>query len=98
MAVSVIGQRAPRVEGADKATGQGGYSANFLLPGTVWGKALRSPHAYARIKRIDARKKDEVTEFLLSFGLTPEEAQDVIQAVGVKPVKTKPHRRQAETV
>ncbi|HEX6512058.1 MAG TPA: xanthine dehydrogenase family protein molybdopterin-binding subunit, partial [Chloroflexota bacterium] len=53
---TVIGQRARRVEGVEKVTGQGGYAANFLLPGTVWGKALRSPHAYARIKRIDASK------------------------------------------
>jgi hypothetical protein len=44
--------------------------------------------------RIDARKKDEVAAFLLSFGLTPEEAQDVIGAVGVK----EPRRRKAGTV
>ena len=64
--------------------------------------AMRSKRAAEfaewKAKRIDARKKDEVAEFLLGFGLTPEEAEDVIQAVGVKPVKTKPHRRQAETV
>ncbi len=56
MPASVIGQRAPRVEGVEKVTGATPYSANVLLPGTVWGKALRSPHAYARIKRIDASK------------------------------------------
>src|SRR5713226_9548572 len=56
MQASVIGQRAPRVEGVEKVTGATPYSANVLLPGTVWGKALRSPHAYARIKRIDASK------------------------------------------
>jgi hypothetical protein len=33
-------------------------------------------------RRIDARKKDEVAEILLGFGLTLEEAEDVIQAVG----------------
>ncbi len=36
---------------------------------------------------IYAPKKDEVAEFLLSFGLTHEEAEDVIRAVGVSPVK-----------
>ncbi|HVA22836.1 MAG TPA: xanthine dehydrogenase family protein molybdopterin-binding subunit [Chloroflexota bacterium] len=56
MATSVIGQRAARVEGVEKVTGQAEYAANFLFPGTVWGKALRSPHAYARIKRIDASR------------------------------------------
>src|SRR5437588_4424536 len=56
MSPSVIGQRAPRVEGVEKVTGATPYSANFLLPRAVWGKVLRSPHAYARIKRIDASK------------------------------------------
>ena len=47
-------------------------------------------------RRIDARKKDEVAAYLLGFGLTPEEAEDVIRALGVAPVK-KPRRRKAET-
>ena len=46
--------------------------------------------------KIDARRTDEVAEFLLGFGLTPEEAEDVIKAVGVAPVR-KPRRRKAET-
>ncbi len=47
-------------------------------------------------RRIDARKKDEVAAYLLGFGLTPEEAEDVIGTLGVAPVK-KPRRRKAET-
>jgi hypothetical protein len=45
---------------------------------------------------IHAHKGDEVAAYLLTFGLTPEEADDVIRAVGVAPVK-KPRRRKAET-
>ena len=45
--------------------------------------------------RIVAEKRDEVADFLLGFGLTPEEAEDVIQAVGVTPVKKR--RRKKET-
>src|SRR5579883_888443 len=56
MAISVIGQRARRVEGVEKVTGSCEYSANFTLPGTIWGKAVRSPYAYARIKSIDVSK------------------------------------------
>ena len=56
MAASVIGQRAPRVEGADKVNGNASFAADVLVPGMVWGKALRSPHAYARIKRVDATR------------------------------------------
>src|SRR5437867_10061732 len=50
-AATVIGQRAPRVEGVGKVNGSAQYALDKLLPGIVWGKALRSPHAYARIKR-----------------------------------------------
>jgi hypothetical protein len=47
-------------------------------------------------RRIDARKKDEVASYLRGFGLTPDEAEDVIQSLGVAPVK-KPRRRKAKT-
>ena len=53
---TVIGERVPRVEGVEKVTGAALYSANVLLPGTIWGKSVRSPHVYARIKRIDVSK------------------------------------------
>jgi hypothetical protein len=59
--------------------------------GLIGGKLIPE-FGYWDAKRIDPRKKDEVAEFLLGFGLTPEEAEDVIQAVGVKPVKP-PRRR-----
>jgi hypothetical protein len=45
---------------------------------------------------IQAHKRDEVASYLRTFGLTPEEAEDVIRAVGVSP-DTKPRRRKAET-
>ena len=53
---TVIGERVPRVEGVEKVTGAALYSANVLLPGTIWGMSLRSPQVHARIKRIDVSK------------------------------------------
>jgi CO/xanthine dehydrogenase Mo-binding subunit len=53
VAFRVIGQPTPRVDGFDKVTGRARYAADFTLPGTLWGKALHSPHAHARILRID---------------------------------------------
>lgn len=49
----VIGTRPPRHDGVDKVTGNARYSADIHLPGMLWGKILRSPHAHARIKSID---------------------------------------------
>ena len=54
----VVGKSTPRVEGVFKVTGQAQYSADLQLPETLWGRCLRSPVAYARIKRIDTSKAE----------------------------------------
>jgi carbon-monoxide dehydrogenase large subunit len=58
--MQVVGRPTPRVEGELKVTGKALYSADVKLPETLWAKCLRSPIAYGRIKRIDARKALEV--------------------------------------
>lgn len=50
----VIGTRPIRHDGVDKVTGRAKYGADVALPGMLHGKVLRSPHAHARIKSIDA--------------------------------------------
>lgn len=50
----VIGTRPIRHDGVDKVTGRARYGADVSLPGMLHGKVLRSPHAHARIKSIDA--------------------------------------------
>ena len=52
----VIGTRPIRHDGLEKVTGQARYSADINLPGMLYGKVLRSPHAHARIKSIDASR------------------------------------------
>jgi CO/xanthine dehydrogenase Mo-binding subunit len=49
----VIGRRVPKVDAIDKVTGRAQYGADILLPRKLVGKVLRSPHAHARITRID---------------------------------------------
>ena len=55
-----IGQRTPRPDGVDKVTGSAQYAADFTMPGMVWGKVLRSPHAHALIKKLDTSKAEEL--------------------------------------
>src|SRR4029450_13143327 len=52
----VVGRPTPRVEGELKVTGKALYSADLNLPGMLWGKVLRSPISYGRIKSIDIGK------------------------------------------
>ncbi|MXW08017.1 MAG: xanthine dehydrogenase family protein molybdopterin-binding subunit [Gammaproteobacteria bacterium] len=51
-----IGTRPIRPDGIDKVTGRANFGADLNLPDMLHGKVLRSPHAHARIKRIDLTK------------------------------------------
>jgi CO/xanthine dehydrogenase Mo-binding subunit len=44
------------VEGALKVSGKAVYAVDVTLPGMAWGKLLRSPISYGKIKRIDTSK------------------------------------------
>jgi CO/xanthine dehydrogenase Mo-binding subunit len=52
----VVGNPTPRVEGEYKVSGKAMYAVDVVLPGMLWGKILRSPIPYGRIKRIDASR------------------------------------------
>src|SRR6266550_664482 len=56
----VVGKSTPRVEGVLKVTGKALYSADLMLPDGLWGRCLRSPIPYGRIKRIDTSKAWQV--------------------------------------
>ncbi len=60
MSYTTIGQPTPRVEGQAKVTGATQYTADVVLPGTLWGRALRSPLPHARIVRIDTSRAQQV--------------------------------------
>jgi CO/xanthine dehydrogenase Mo-binding subunit len=55
-AKQVVGNPTPRVEGELKVNGQAKYAVDVTLPGMLWGKLLRSPIPYGKIKRIDTSK------------------------------------------
>src|ERR1051326_7594373 len=53
---SVIGKSAPMLDGAAKVMGTAVYADDMKLPGMLYGKILRSPHAHARIVSIDTSR------------------------------------------
>ncbi len=55
-----VGTRPIRPDGVDKVTGRARYGADFNLPGQLVGRILRSPHAHARIKKIDTSKAEKL--------------------------------------
>ena len=51
-----VGKRVTRVDGPEMVTGQSLYADDIQLPGMLYGRILHSPHAHARIRKIDTRK------------------------------------------
>ena len=54
--LKVVGTRPIRPDGVDKVTGRAQYGADLVLPGMLVGRIKRSPHAHAKIVKIDATK------------------------------------------
>ncbi len=79
----VVGTRPVRHDGTDKVTGRALYGADVLLPGTLHGAILRSPHAHAKILSVDTSKAeamDGVFAVLTADDLPP--AEDKLVDVG----------------
>jgi CO/xanthine dehydrogenase Mo-binding subunit len=86
----------PRIDGVGKVTGAAEYTADVAIEGALWAKVLRSPHAHARITRVDASKArafpgvhavitgDDVPRVLSGRRIKdlPIIAQDVVRFVG----------------
>jgi len=52
----VVGRRVPRIDAPDLVTGRATFTDDIRLPGMLYGKILTSPHAHARILRIDTSR------------------------------------------
>jgi xanthine dehydrogenase molybdenum-binding subunit len=79
---TVVGTRPIRHDGVDKVTGRAQYGADFQMAGLLYGYVLRSPHAHARIKRIDTTKAEKfpgvkAVVIAADFPPTPERLVDL---------------------
>lgn len=58
--LSKVSQNITRVDAFEKVTGKARFLSDLRLPSMLHGKVLRSPHASARIIRIDVSKAKEI--------------------------------------
>jgi carbon-monoxide dehydrogenase large subunit len=84
-----IGQSVPRFEDPRLVRGEGNYIGDMMFPGTVPGYVLRSPHAHARIRKIDVSKAKAAPGVLAV--LTGEDWDN--SGFGDLPVPSGPKRR-----
>ena len=57
---NVVGTRVKRPDGLEKVTGRAKYGADASAPGQLVGLILRSPHAHAKIVKIDTSKAEKL--------------------------------------
>jgi 4-hydroxybenzoyl-CoA reductase subunit alpha len=79
--LSVVSHGVTRYDAPDKVSGRAKYTADFRLPGMVYGKILRSPIPHGIILRIDTRRARELPGVLAvitgadvpetSYGVSP---------------------------
>src|SRR5690349_21422912 len=54
--LKVVGTRPVRPDGVEKVVGRANFGADMTMPGMIWAKIKRSPHAHARIKAVHIQK------------------------------------------
>jgi CO/xanthine dehydrogenase Mo-binding subunit len=60
----VVGRRLRKVDGFKLVSGRTAFTDDFEMPGMLIGKILGSPHAHARITRIDTRRARPCRAFM----------------------------------
>jgi CO/xanthine dehydrogenase Mo-binding subunit len=79
----IVGQRVPRPDAADKVKGSALYIEDLPAAGALVGAVLRSPHAHARIARLDvsaARRLPGVHAVLTAADIPGQNLIPMIQA------------------
>ena len=58
--MTVLNKKIPRVDGPEKVTGRARYTHDVRLPGMLFGRILPSPHAAAKITKIDSKAAEAI--------------------------------------
>ncbi|RMG10719.1 MAG: xanthine dehydrogenase family protein molybdopterin-binding subunit [Planctomycetota bacterium] len=79
--LKVAGKPHPRLEARLKVTGAARYTADQRLPGMIFAGAVRSPHAHARVRRLDLSRAKKLPGVLYSEAYPQREVRYAGQAV-----------------
>jgi xanthine dehydrogenase YagR molybdenum-binding subunit len=95
---TLLNHRLLRVDGPLKVSGAAQYTYDRSVPGMLYGRVLRSPHAHARVVRIDASAARRIAGVKAIVGATNE---DVVEgsnrAAGEAEKKDKMEMGEAQT-
>lgn len=68
---NVVGKNVKKINSTERATGAALYTTDMKVPGMYIGKILRSPHAHANIKSINAERAEELGAAVLTWEDVP---------------------------
>jgi len=75
--LETVGRPAPRQDGRQRATGTARYTADIALPGMLHAAVLRSPHARARVTKLDLAEAREAPG--VRAVLEPGDTEDLVR-------------------
>ena len=83
--MKAVGARLPRYDGVAHVTGRTVYVDDVHVPGTLWVKALRSPHDHATISRLDTAPAEAIpgVHAVVTAADVPKNVYGHLEALGV---------------
>lgn len=77
--LAVVGKPTPRLDGRAKVTGTARYTADVYLPGMLYARRVVSPHAHARVTRIDTSKAERLAGVRAVHVVTIQEGATLLE-------------------
>jgi CO/xanthine dehydrogenase Mo-binding subunit len=83
--MKAVGARLPRYDGIAHVTGRTSYVDDVRVPGTLWVKALRSPHHHATIASLDTAAAEAIpgVHAIVTAADVPKNVYGHLEALGV---------------
>ena len=83
--MKAVGARVPRYDGREQVTGKMVFVDDVRAAGTLWTKALRSPHHFAAIRRLDtsAAERQPGVHAVITHADVPKNVYGHLEALGV---------------
>jgi CO/xanthine dehydrogenase Mo-binding subunit len=83
--MKAVGARLPRYDGTAQVTGRATFVDDVRIPGTLWTKALRSPHHFAAIRRLDTSKAEQHpgVHAIVTYKDVPKNVHGHLEGLGV---------------
>jgi len=79
-----IGEKIPRVDGLDKATGHLKYMTDLKFPNMLYGKAVRAPHPHCILNKVDTSAAESMPGVCAVLTYKDVPGENLMGLIGIK--------------